>query len=47
MKDLLAQNDQLKIEGPARLILTSEPSKDVAYRIAAEGNEERIPPDFP
>ena len=47
MKDLLAQNDRLKIEGPARLILTSEPSKDVAYRIAAEGNEERIPPGLP
>ena len=47
MKDLLAQNDRLKIEGPARLILTSEPSKDVAYRIAAEGNEEKIPPGLP
>ena len=47
MKDLLAQNDRLKIEGPARLILTSEPVKDVAYRIAAEGNEEKIPPGLP
>ena len=47
MKDLLAQNDKLKIEGPARLILTSERTKDVAYRIAAEGNEEKIPPGLP
>ncbi|QEH33047.1 hypothetical protein OJF2_15430 [Aquisphaera giovannonii] len=47
IRQLVARNDRLKLEGPSKIIMTTEPAADATYRIAAEGDPESIPPGLP
>lgn len=47
MKEVLSGDGRLKINGPDRLVLTTEAKKDVAFQVAAEGDEAKIPPGLP
>lgn len=44
IQKLLEGTDRLRLDGPPGLVLTSEPSKDVSYRVSAEGEP---PPGLP
>ena len=44
VQKLLAEKDRLKLDGPTRSVLTSELSKDLPYRVSAEGDP---PPGLP
>ncbi|WP_165227180.1 hypothetical protein [Aquisphaera insulae] len=47
VQQMLARNDRLKIDGPPHEFMTTEPFREVAYRIGAEGAAENIPPGLP
>ena len=47
IRQILGQDDKLRLDGPSLLALTSERVSDLNYRIAADGKEDQIPPGLP
>ena len=47
IRQVLGQDDKLRLDGPSLLALTSERVSDLNYRIAADGKEDQIPPGLP